>query len=292
MKPLIINLACTGVIPTRAMNPHVPLSHAEIVEDVAECLELGVQMVHLHARDDDGVQTGDPEPYGRLVESIRKLPGGREAVLCVTTSGRMNPGFEERSRILDLSGDAKPDMASLTLSSLNFVQSASVNAPDTIQQLAQRMHERGIRPELEIFDVGMANVAKVLIARGILRPPFYANVLLGNIAGAQPEAIDVAAIQAALPDNCLTSYAGIGRFQLMANTLGIVYADGVRVGLEDNLWMDAARTRPASNAALVRRILAMAELHERPLMSRLELRRLLDLPQYNPLISDKVSCTA
>lgn len=278
MKPLIINLACTGVIPTRAMSPHVPLTHDQIVDDVAECLSLGVQMVHLHARDDDGVQTGAPEPYGRLVEAIRQLPGGREAVLCVTTSGRMNPGFEERSRLLDLSGDAKPDMASLTLSSLNFVQSASVNAPDTIQQLAQRMHERGIRPELEIFDVGMANFAKVLIARGILRPPFYANVLLGNITGTQPSAIDVAAIQASLPDNCLTSYAGIGRFQLTANTLGILYADGVRVGLEDNLWMDEGRKTPASNVALVKRVLQLADMLERPLMSRMELRRLLDLP--------------
>lgn len=278
MKPLIINLACTGVIPTKAMNRHVPIQHNEIVDDVAQCLELGVQMVHLHARDEEGVQTGDPEPYGRLVETIRKLPGGREAILCVTTSGRKSPGFEERSRILDLSGDAKPDMASLTLSSLNFVQSASVNAPDTIQKLAERMHERGIRPELEIFDVGMANYAKVLIARGILRPPFYANVLLGNIAGAQPAAIDVAAIQAALPDNCLTSYAGIGRFQLMSNTLALMYADGVRVGLEDNLWMDEGRTVPASNVALIKRILALAETFERPLMSRLALRELLDLP--------------
>jgi 3-keto-5-aminohexanoate cleavage enzyme len=70
-QPLIINLACNGVIPTRAMTPHVPLSHEEIVDDVARCLELGVQMVHLHARDTDGVQSADPDRYGRLVEAIR-----------------------------------------------------------------------------------------------------------------------------------------------------------------------------------------------------------------------------
>ncbi len=73
MKELIVNLACTGVIPTRAMSPHVPLQHAEIVADVAACLDLGVQMFHLHARDADGLQVSDPEPYGRLIEAIRRL---------------------------------------------------------------------------------------------------------------------------------------------------------------------------------------------------------------------------
>jgi len=88
-QPFIVNVACTGVIPTRAMSPHVPLSHDEIVADVGACLELGVQMVHLHARDAWGVQTGEPEPYGRLIESIRTLSGGAELVVCVTTSGRL-----------------------------------------------------------------------------------------------------------------------------------------------------------------------------------------------------------
>lgn len=193
-EPFIINLACTGVIPTRSMSPHVPISHGEIVDDVARCLELGVQMVHLHARDEEGVQSADPERYGRLVEAIRALPGGRELIVGVTTSGRKDAGFESRSRVLDLAGEAKPDMASLTLSSLNFVQSASVNQPDTIRQLAGRMLERGIKPELEVFDVGMANFARVLLHEGLIRAPLYVNVLLGNIAGAQPDLIQVAAI--------------------------------------------------------------------------------------------------
>lgn len=275
--PLLINLACTGVIPTRAMSPHVPLSHDEVVADVGKALELGVQMVHLHARGAAGVQTGDPEPYGRMIESIRALPGGDELVVCVTTSGRLDAGFEARARVLDLDGTARPDMASLTLSSLNFVQSASVNQPDTIRRLARRMTERGIRPELEVFDVGMANFARVLLHEGLIEPPLYVNVLLGNIAGAQPELIQLAAILAGLPDGCIVSIAGIGRFQLGSNGLGVLVADGVRVGLEDNLWFDLQRKVPATNADLVKRVVALAALLERPLMPRAEARRKLGL---------------
>jgi uncharacterized protein (DUF849 family) len=270
--PLIINLACTGVIPTRAMSPHVPLNQGEIVDDVGRCLELGVQMVHLHARDADGVATGDPEPYGRLIEAIRQLPGGGEAVLCVTTSGRMAPDFASRSRVLDLDGAARPDMASLTLSSLNFVQSASINEPETIRQLAARMREKGIRPELEVFDLGMANVARMLLDKGLVSAPPYVNLLLGNVAGAQADALHLASLTMALPAGCVVSVAGIGRYQLVANGLGLMFADGVRVGLEDNLWYDQARTVAATNPALVRRVLRLADEFERPLIDRLALR--------------------
>jgi len=276
-QPLIINLACTGVIPTRQMSAHVPLSHDEIVADVASCMALGVQMVHLHARDEQGVQTGDPEPYGRLIESIRSLPGGRDMVLGVTTSGRAKADFESRSRVLELEGAAKPDMASLTLSSLNFVQSASVNAPDTIRRLAQRMQARGIKPELEVFDIGMANFARVLQAEGLVQAPLYVNVLLGNIAGAQANMLQLAAILAALPQDCIVSVAGLGKYQLGANGMGLLFADGVRVGLEDNIWFDQGRQRPASNPDLVKRVIEQGLGFERSLMSPGDVRKRLCL---------------
>jgi uncharacterized protein (DUF849 family) len=259
------------------MSPYVPITHNEIVDDVARCMEIGVQVVHLHARDGAGVQTADPERYGRLVESIRALPDGSELIIGVTTSGRDDPSFESRARVLELTGDAKPDMASLTLSSLNFAQAASINQPDTIRRLAQRMKDRGIKPELEVFDIGMANFARVLVNEGLVEAPIYVNVLLGNIAGAQPDLIQLAAILAALPQGCMVSTAGLGRFQLAANGMGILFCDGVRVGLEDNIWLNQARTIHASNASLVQRIVAQAELFERPLQTRTELRCRLGL---------------
>ncbi len=277
MDGLIINLACTGMVPTRAMNAHVPLSLSEIVDDVARCLELGVQMFHLHARDAQGLPSGDPERYGCLLEAIRALPDGRDAVLCVTTSGRQVSDAAARARVLDLDGAARPDMASLTLSSLNFADAASLNAPATIRALAARMQQRGIRPELEVFDLGMANFARVLLREGLVTAPLYVNVLLGNVAGAQADVLQLAAILAALPPDCIVSVAGLGRYQLRANGLGLVMADGVRVGLEDNLWFDQARTVAASNAMLVARIVRLAQEFERPLATRGALRARLGL---------------
>ena len=139
------------------------------------------------------------------------------------------------------------------------------------------MQERGIKPELEVFDLGMANFARVLLAEGLVTAPLYVNVLLGNIASAQADLLQLAAILAALPPGCMVSIAGLGRFQLGANTLGLLAADGVRVGLEDNLWLDAARTQPATNVALVERVLRQAADLERPLLGRAALRERLGL---------------
>lgn len=277
VQKLIVNLACTGIVPTRSANLHVPINHGEIVDDVAACMELGVQMFHLHARDREGLPTSDPEPYGRMIEEIRKLPGGRDVVLCVSTSGRVQPDFESRTRVLELDGDMKPDMASLTPGSLNFIESSSVNAPDMIRRLVVKMKQFDIIPELEIFDAGMAHFVQVLVREGVLNSPLYINVLFGNIFSVQPTATDVAAVLANLPSERLVSFAGIGRFQLTANVLGLIYADGVRVGLEDNLWYDTKRSVSADNCRLVRRILRLADELERPLMTSKDVRSLLAL---------------
>lgn len=274
-KEFIINLACTGAISTKAISAKIPLNHEEILIDIAECIDLGVQMFHIHARDDEGKQTSDPEPYGRLIEAIRKLPNGKEAIICVTTSGRSEPTFEFRARVLDLDGDMKPDMASLTLGSLNFMDSASINAPTTIRKLAQKMQEVGISPELEVFDLGMINFMKVLIREGLIDPPHYTNILLGNIAGAQATPIELGSLLTSLPDECFVSVGGLGRYQLSSNMLGLLFADGIRTGLEDNLWFDTERHHLATNSSLVRRIIHWATELERPLMSRLALRKYL-----------------
>ncbi|PKM30359.1 MAG: 3-keto-5-aminohexanoate cleavage protein [Gammaproteobacteria bacterium HGW-Gammaproteobacteria-11] len=271
-KPYIISLAPTGIIPTKAQTPHVPVSQSEILDTVAECLELGVQMFHLHTRTPEQTHNSDPQQYGRLIEAIRTLPGGQQAILCVTTSGRQNPSFEERARILDLDGDMKPDMASLTLSSLNFQRSASINEPDVIRQLAARMQERGIKPELEIFDFGMLNMARVLMDEGLVDGHAYANLLFGNISSAQCTPLQMATLLREVPDNLTCCIAGLGRFQLQANLFGLMFADGVRVGLEDNIWYDQQRSQLATNVNLVKRIRQLGEQLERPLMSSQALR--------------------
>lgn len=273
----IINLAPTGMIPTRAMTRHVPINHNEIVDDVGRCLELGVQMVHLHARDSQENHSSDPEQYGRLIESIRNLPGGKELVIGVTTSGRSDPSFETRSRVLELDGDMKPDMASLTTSSLNFAKSASVNCPSVIQALAAQMAEVGIRPEIEIFDLGMVNYAAMLSNKGFIKGPVYANILFGNISTAQTSIGQVAAMINSVPSDWVIATAGIGRAQMAANMLGIMYLAGARVGLEDNIWFDNARTKLATNYELVKRLIGWAAEFGRDLAERDAVRRRLQL---------------
>jgi 3-keto-5-aminohexanoate cleavage enzyme len=258
MADKILNLAPTGMVPTRKMSPHVPLTVEEIVQDCRQCADRGVSILHLHARDSDGAPTYDRDIYARLIGGIRETHP--DVVICVSLSGRTFTEFSERSDPLLLEGDLKPDMASLTLSSLNFAQTASVNAPDMVRRLAETMAERRIKPELEVFDLGMVNYAHYLADRGLLSPPHYFNVLLGNVATAQANPAHLAALVSGLPGNSLWCGAGIGNAQLTANTLGLLFGNGVRTGLEDTLWFDPARTQPATNAGLVDRMIELTRL--------------------------------
>jgi uncharacterized protein (DUF849 family) len=275
---LIINFTPTGMIPTKKMTSYAPIAVDEIVEGVYRACEIGITMVHLHARDE---YSEDPtyraEVYGKIIDGIRSF--SPDLVIAVTTSGRNFQDFEKRAEPLKLEGNLKPDMGSLTLSSLNFNQIASINAPDMIQALASEMKSRGILPELEAFDAGMINYAKYLEGKGLLEPPHYFNLLLGNIACAQADLLHAGIMIRDLPENSFWSMAGIGNSQLMMNALAIAAGGGVRVGLEDNIWYDLQRTRLATNADLLRRIHNLADSNERKVMSPANLRKLLNLQE-------------
>ncbi len=277
-KHFILNFTPTGMIPTKSMTPHVPLQPDEIVDQVLEAAELGVNIVHLHARDPvDGRPSFKKEIYAQMIAGIRAH--NKDLILCVSTSGRDFPGFEERSQCMDLDGDLKPDMASLTLSSLNFNKQASVNAPDMIQNLARKMMQRGIKPELEAFDLGMINYANYLIHKDLIKPPYYFNLILGNIACAQANMLSLGLMIKELPAESIWSVGGIGDYQLKMNAMGIVDGGGVRIGLEDNIYFDPERTQLASNTTLIRRILRIAEAMGRTPYSHRDARRYLGLTE-------------
>lgn len=273
---LIINFTPTGVIPTKDMTPFVPLSPEEIIKDVLEAVNLGASMVHLHARDELGQPTYKKEVFAEIIQGIRKE--NKDVIICASTSGRNSPDFAKRSEVLDLEGDQKPDMASLTLSSLNFNKQASLNSPDMIMALAKKMLENGIKPELEAFDIGMINYAKYLIKKGLIEAPFYFNLILGNIACAQANLLNVGLMINELPDNSIWSLAGIGNYQKKMNMLSVVYGGGVRVGLEDNIWLDESRSKLASNFDLVKRVVDAARLVGREIATPEEVRIILGLP--------------
>jgi len=275
-KKLIINFTPTGMIPTKKMTEHIPVSTSEIIEDIHEAWEIGITMVHIHARDEHtGKPTCKAEVYEKIINATRKF--APDLIICVSLSGRNIREFERRAEPLELTGSAKPDMGSLTLSSLNFNKHASINEPKTIQALAARMKEKRIAPEFEAFDAGMINYANYLERKQLISPPYYYNLLLGNIACAQPDLLHLGLMIRDLPAGSFWSVAGIGRYQFQMNSVAVAMGGGIRVGLEDNIWFDQKRTKLARNADLLNRIHTIAQANERPLMTARELRRKLNL---------------
>jgi len=279
-EKLIIDFTPTGMIPTKSMTSHVPVSVSEIIEDIYSAWELGITKVHLHARDP---RTGNPtykkDIYAAIIEGIRVF--APNLVVCVSLSGRTFNKFEERSEALELEGFLKPDMGSLTLSSLKFNKIASVNSPEMIQDLAAKMKDMGIVPELEAFDAGMINYAKYLIKKELLVAPYYFNLLLGNIACAQADIIYAGIMIRDLPENSVWSVAGIGDQQLKMNSVAIAIGGGVRVGLEDNIWYDTSRTIPARNIDLIKRIHILVKANDREIMTSEEFRQKMKLEPGN-----------
>lgn len=272
---LIINTALTGMVPTKKDTPYVPLNLEEIQQDAKLCYKAGASIVHLHARDEDGKPTYKKEIYAEMIRGIRE--SCPDLIICVTTSGREHNSFEKRSEVLELRDDLKPDMASLTLGSLNFPKSASINTPDMIEKLALKMKKNGILPEVEIFEMGMINTAKVLINRGILKKPFYFNLLLGSIYSMPATLFDLAHMVTSLPPNVHWGAAGIGKFQLNMNLAAILMGGNVRVGLEDNIYYDNENRTFATNEMLVQRIVRLTKEVGRDVATPLEARELLKI---------------
>jgi 3-keto-5-aminohexanoate cleavage enzyme len=264
---VIINFCPTGMVPQKAATPHVPITPSEVIEQVHEAFEIGITIAHLHARENDGTPTWRAEAYQQIFDGVRRhCP---DLVICGSTSGRNAPEFEKRSAVIEL----EPDMCSLTLSSLNFVDQASMNSPDIIQGLAKKMHEYGVHAELECFDLGMVNYGRYLIRKSLVSPPYYWNLIFGNIAGAQATLAQIGSLLHEVPEGHFAALGGLGSGQLQANAVGIAIGLGARVGIEDNIWWDAARTRLATNTALLARVHEIIELHGHHYMTAQEFGR-------------------
>jgi 3-keto-5-aminohexanoate cleavage enzyme len=270
MNPIVLNFAPTGMVATREHSPHVPITVKEIISQVREAVATGITLAHVHARDGEGRPTSDPEVYARIVGGIREF--APDLVVCVSLSGRRARTLEERLAPLQLKGDVKPDMASLTLSSLNFAREASLNAPDTVVEIARRCLDLGILPELEVFDLGMVQGIHYLAGKGMLRPPHYVNILTGGPFVAQPSLLHLGALVSGLPPDTVWAGAGIGTAQRVMTGLAVAAGGGVRTGLEDNLHLDEGRQELATNRQLLERVYAMAAAMGRPLMTSAQFR--------------------
>ena len=273
--PLIINVCLTGMVPTKISTPHVPVSVDEIIEDAVKVHDAGAQIVHLHARDNDNLPTPEISYYEKIISSLHHVRP--DLLCCVTTSGRNWSDFERRAEVLYLSGNAKPDMASLTLGSVNFLTGPSVSSISTIERLAMVMKEQRIKPELEVLDSGMVNIAKYLERHDIISGKKYFNIILGNINTAPATIGSLSSLVEALPANSTWAAAGLGHFQLPMNTAAIVAGGHVRVGIEDSIYYDYEREILASNERLVERIVRIAGELQRSLASPHEVRAMLEM---------------
>lgn len=268
---LIIQLAPTGIIPTKEMTPYVPITPDEIVKDTYRAYRLGASIVHVHARDNQGLPTFDKDIFKEIFSLIReKCP---DIIICATMSGRLKAKDEERAAILDL----HPEMATLSIGSVNFFNRPSINLPETVKFLSQVMRKRGIKPELEIFEPGFINTAKYYVKKGIISPPLHFNLLLGSLGSIPADIRDLVYLVESLPHESTWAGAGIGRFQAQITTAAVIMGGHVRTGIEDTLYYDSAQTKLATNENLVKRIVTIAHELGREIATPEEARKILSL---------------
>ena len=270
--PCMICVAITGSLPQKSDNPAVPITIAEQVESTHEAFEAGASIVHCHVRDDAGKGTLDPERFARLKEGIEAhCPG---MIVQFSTGGRAGAG-QARGGMLPL----RPDMASLSVGSVNFPNRVYDNDPALVSWLAQEMMTYGIKPEIEAFDLSHIVQATRLQAAGLLEGPLYVQFVMGvkNAMPADERIFDfyIETLKRLAPD-AVWCAAGIGRDQIVVNKWCVRKGGHARTGMEDNVRLDRSTLAP-SNATLVRKVVELCDRHERPVATWRQARALLKL---------------
>jgi len=278
--PLLINACLSGTMPTKEITEFVPIGEEEIIGDAVKVFDAGARVVHIHAFDADGRPTWKAPVYERILNGIRRERP--ELLCCVTCSGRFWSEFEKRTEVLHLSGSAKPDLASLTLGSLNFASGPSVNSVQTILDMAELMLQKGIKPELEAFDLGMIGFAAYMERKGYLEGRKYFNLMLGSLGQIPATIGNLGAMIKALPESAIWTATGLGNFQLPMNVAALVAGGGVRVGIEDYFYLDFDRRQLATNEELVKRVVRIANEVGRRVATPTEARDLLGLKAASP----------
>lgn len=269
MKPLIITAAVVGAETMREHNPHVPYTPEEIADEAKRCHDAGASMVHVHGRHDDGTPTQDRETFRRILEGIRQRC---DVLVQFSTGGAVGMSVAERTEGLDL----RPDMATLTTGSVNFGDDVFLNTWPMVCEIASRLKELGVRPEVEVFDTGMVDTAVRLAKEGLLELPAHFDFVLGvpGGMGARPENLEF--LVSMLPDGSTWSVAGMGRHELPLARQAIEMGGHVRVGLEDNVYVDRGVLARGS-FELVEKVVEHARQIGRPIASPDEAARVLQI---------------
>ena len=287
---VVVTCALTGVLANRGQCPYLPYSPVEIAEEAKRAYDAGAAVVHIHGREPD---TGDPawstEIYGQIKEEVRK----RCPIVINFSTGGFNMGVEgdeAKRRRIEYVWKTRPEMAALNMGSMNYAKYSEkrrgfvfdivfMNPFSDILLAAEVMKEGGVKPELECFDLGHVRNAEPLIAMGALNRPLQYSFILGVLGGATPDAETLAHLSKQVQPDDTWEVIGISKVQWKLLATALVLGGNIRVGLEDNFYLDAAGTQMSKgNGPLVEKAVRMARDVGREPMNIAEAREHLALP--------------
>jgi len=271
MRKTIITVAPTGEGPTKAMNPATPITPREIAESVYESYNAGASIAHIHVRDDNGNPTMSLDKFMETVHLIREKCN---IVINLTSSGDINAGDDERiNHIIKI----RPEMASFDAGTMNWMnEDIFQNHPKFLHKLGLAMIENDVKPEIEVFDVGMIYNALHYMKIGVLKPPIHFQFVLG-VAGGIPASVEnLIFLVNKLPEGSTWSAFGVGKHHLEILTASLVLGGSVRVGFEDNIYYKKG-VLAESNAQLVSRAVRIAQEQNLEIASPDDVRNMFNL---------------
>lgn len=272
MDKLIITAAITGSRINRQQTPYIPITPEEITQSSIEAWEAGAAIVHIHMRDPKtGLGTPDVALFRQVVEKLREQT---DLILNLTTSGIPGINLPTEQRLAPL--QLKPELASLDAGSINLGGDVFINTPEFLETAAKQMKELDIKPELEIFDIGMIIHCLRMRDQGLLEEPLHIQFVLGTPHGSPATPKALIHMLDLIPKNSTWSIIGIGKNHLPMNMLGLILGGHVRVGLEDNIYYERG-VLAKSNAQLVERIVRITKEYGREIATPDEAREILGL---------------
>ena len=280
MRQVVITAALTGVLATREQCPAIPYTPKEIAEEAKRSADAGASIVHIHARTPQGGPDWSVETFREILTEVR----ARTDVIVNFSTGAVGIAAEDRiAHIREL----KPDIGALNMGSMNYAIYSSkkkafyhdhvfANPFRDIQFFLQAMNEAGVRPELECFDTGHIANTGPLIDMGVLRPPYQFSLIMGVLGGIPGTTRHLVNQVDTLPDGSIWEVIGIGLKQWPLAASAIAMGGNVRVGLEDNFYLEEGRMAK-SNGELVEKAAAMVRAQGRDVASIAESRKILCL---------------
>ena len=273
MDKLIITAAICGAEVTKEQNPAVPYTVEEIVREAKSAVDAGAAIVHLHVRYDDGTPTQSRDRFQECEEAILKeCPN---VILIPSTGGAVGMTPDERLQSTDTT--PLPEMATLDCGTCNFGDEIFDNTMPTMRAFGKRMMERGIKPEYECFEMGHLDTILTMARKGeVPGTPMQFNFVLG-VPGCTPATVDnLCWLVKNIPAGSTWTATGIGRYAFQLAAPAIVMGGNVRVGFEDNLYLERG-VLAKSNGELVDKVVRMAKLLGRPVATSDEAREILGL---------------